>query len=105
VHGTPDDVGTVDIVVNATSIGMGVRPEDPPVLPFDPDLLRPGQVVADLVYQPIRTGLLRAAEARGARTVNGVGMLLYQAAYAFELWTGVAAPVTAMRQAVLEHLG
>jgi len=103
-HGSDAEVAGVDIVVNATSVGMGVGSGHPPVLPFDPDLLRQGQVVADLVYQPIRTGLLEAAEARGATTVNGVGMLLYQAAYAFELWTGVAAPVAAMRGAVLDHL-
>jgi len=93
-----------DIVVNATSLGMGVRPPHEPVLPFPVELIRAEQVVADLVYQPIRTGLLEAAAARGARTVNGVGMLLYQAAYAFELWTGVDAPVAAMREAVLDHL-
>jgi len=104
-HGAEGDVAGVDIVVNATSVGMGVASGQPPALPFDPDLIRPGQVVADLVYQPIRTGLLEAAEARGAIVVNGVGMLLHQAAYAFELWTGVAAPVAAMRGAVLEHLG
>ena len=97
-------IAAADIVVNATSLGMGVRPPTEAVLPFDVALLRAGQVVADLVYQPIRTGLLEAAAARGATTVNGVGMLLHQAAYAFELWTGVAAPVGAMRDAVLGHL-
>ena len=97
-------VGEADIVVNATSVGMGVRPPAPAVMPFDPRLLRAEQVVVDLVYQPIRTGLLEAAAAQGAHIVNGVGMLLHQAAYAFELWTGVAAPVGAMRVAVLGHL-
>lgn len=103
VLGTPDDVGSVDIVVNATSVGMGQAPERAD-LPFDADRLRAEQLVADLVYQPIRTGLLVEAERRGARTLNGVGMLLHQAARAYTLWTGQAAPVNAMRGAVLSQL-
>jgi len=72
---------------------------------FDPGLLHPGQVVADLVYHPLVTPLLAAAAARGARTVGGLGMLVHQAAAAIENWTGQAAPVQAMwaaAQAVLE---
>ena len=61
--------------------------------------LRSGQVVADLVYQPVRTELLEAAAAGGCRTVDGVGMLVHQAALAFELWTGIDAPVGAMLEA------
>ncbi|MFN0027421.1 MAG: shikimate dehydrogenase [Acidimicrobiales bacterium] len=94
----------VDIIVNATSVGMG-RPAWPdPVLPLDSSALRPDQVVADLVYQPVRTGLLHAAEGAGCRTLNGVGMLLYQAVSAFELWTGHSAPVSEMRAAVEAQL-
>lgn len=94
----------VDIIVNATSVGMGSPPSPNPVLPLDQRLLRPGHIVADLVYQPVRTGLLQAAEAVGARTLNGVGMLLYQAVLAFELWTGRSAPVSEMRAAVEARL-
>lgn len=100
-------VGEMDIIINATSVGMGIHPIDPrrqPELPFDPAALGPGHIVADLVYQPVRTGLLEAAERAGARTLNGVGMLLYQAVRAFELWTGHAAPVLAMREAVEGYL-
>ena len=100
-------VGEMDIIVNATSVGMGIHPIDQrgqPELPFDPAALGPGHIVADLVYQPARTGLLEAAERAGARTLNGVGMLLYQAVRAFELWTGHAAPVPAMREAVEGYL-
>ena len=63
--------------------------------------IRPGQIVADLVYHPLRTLLLEAADSQGAVTVSGVGMLLHQAGLAFELWTGRAAPITAMREAML----
>lgn len=87
-----------DLVVNATSIGMGASGG----LPFDPAILGgAGQVVADLVYQPLETPLLAAARAAGGTAVDGLGMLVHQAAIAFELWTGEAAPVDAMRAAAL----
>jgi shikimate dehydrogenase len=63
--------------------------------------LHDGLVVVDIVYKPLRTKLLQQAEAAGARTVDGLGMLVHQAARAFELWTGQRAPVNVMRQALL----
>ena len=90
----------VEVLVNATSVGMGTDE-----LPVDLAVLRPGLVVADLVYHPRRTALLAAAEAAGATAVDGIGMLVHQAALAFELWTGVAAPVEVMRRAALARLG
>jgi shikimate dehydrogenase len=84
-----------DLVVNATPIGMGADG----AVPFDPSLLGAGQVVADLVYDPLETPLLAAAAAAGCRTVDGLGMLVHQAALAFEAWTGEAAPLEAMRAA------
>lgn len=89
-----------EVLVNATSVGMGTDE-----LPIDPAVLRTGVVVADLVYHPRRTALLAAAEAAGATAVDGIGMLVHQAALAFELWTGVEAPVGAMSQAVMARLG
>jgi shikimate dehydrogenase len=94
------EVATADVVVNATPVGMG---EDPG-LPCPVELLRPGQVVADLVYHPLETAWLAAARRAGATTVDGLGMLVHQAARAFRLWTGVAAPVGAMRAAALDEL-
>ena len=73
-------------------------------MPVDPALLRAGQIVADLVYHPLDTALLRAARAAGARAVDGLGMLVHQAAHSFRLWTGVDAPVTVMREAALAEL-
>ena len=110
--------GSSDLIVNATPIGMAARPVDDnsldgnsvdgraelALLPLDLDRLRPGQVVADLVYHPRRTPLLEAAAAGGAATVDGVGMLVHQGAIAFERWTGTAAPVEVMREAVLAGL-
>jgi shikimate dehydrogenase len=84
-----------ELVVNATSIGMGGGSE----LPLDPGQLRRGHVVAELVVQPVRTALLDAAAASGCLPIDGVGMLVHQAAAAFEAWTGQSAPVTAMMEA------
>ena len=95
--GTMDDIAGADVVVNATSVGMGADPS----MPCDPSLLRPGQVAVDLVYEPTETAWLAALRQRGVEAHNGLSMLAYQAAAAFELWTGAEAPVEVMRQAAL----
>ena len=95
--GTMDDIAGADVVVNATSVGMGADPS----MPCDPSLLRPGQVAVDLVYEPTETAWLAALRQRGVEAHNGLSMLAYQAAAAFELWTGADAPVEVMRQAAL----
>lgn len=85
------------LVVNTTSLGLhGDTP--PPDLPLDG--LGRDQVVADIVYRPGGTPWLAAAGARGARTVDGLGMLLHQGAAAFEQWTGHEAPTEVMREAL-----
>ena len=66
-------------------------------IPLDAGLLRAGQVVAELVVHPVRTPLVVAAEAAGCTTVDGVGMLVHQAAIAFRHWTGVEPPLAAMQ--------
>jgi shikimate dehydrogenase len=72
------------LVVNTTSLGMIGKPD----LRVPLDGLRPGMVVTDLVYTPLKTGLLVAAEKAGCVTVDGLGMLLYQAVPGFERWFG-----------------
>jgi shikimate dehydrogenase len=69
-------------------------------MPVPADLLASRMTVSDIVYNPRRTKLLAEAEARGLRTHGGLGMFVYQGAYAFEYWTGRPAPVAAMREAV-----
>ena len=96
--GEVGEVGAMDVVINASPVGMAGGP-DPDGTPISTHALVPGQVVVDIVYQPRRTPLLVAAEAAGATTVGGVGMLLHQAAIAFEHWTGLDAPIDAMRAA------
>ena len=94
-------VGSADLVVNATPFGMaGASParERTPWL-VAPQLLHEGQVAADLVYAPRPTRWLVEAAAAGARSVDGLGMLVHQAAAQLVLWTGEPAPVEAMWEA------
>ena len=92
-------VADADIVVNATSVGMGNDE-----LAVDPALLHAGQVVADLVYHPLETALLRAARLAGAATVDGLGMLVHQAALQQQLWLGTLPDPAVMRDAALREL-
>ena len=91
-----------DLVVQATPLGM--HPYTEGTVPFPFAQLKPGVLVCDLVYNPARTNFLSKAAQAGAVTINGLGMLLYQGAMAFELWTGIPAPVQVMREALLKAL-
>ena len=86
------------LLVNTTSLGMHGQP----ALKIDVGLLPSNAVVADLVYVPLRTTLLAAAQARGLRTADGLGMLLHQAVRGFELWFGQRPAVTAELRALVE---
>ncbi len=90
-----------DILVNATSVGM-TPSMDETLVPFN--LLKPGLVVFDIVYNPIKTRLLREAEEAGAKTISGIDMLVWQGALAFEKWTGIKAPIELMREEVIKIL-
>jgi len=93
-----DRLGDADLFVNTTTLGMAGQPE------LDADIGRlPGHaIVADLVYVPLMTPLIRTAKARGQRTADGLGMLLHQAVRGFELWFGRKPEVTAELRAVVE---
>lgn len=93
-------VEQAELIVNATPVGMGADP----TLVVDASLLGPGQVVADLIYEPVETPLLAAARAAGAVPVSGVGTLVHQAAHAFRRWTGEDPPVEAMSAAAVAAL-
>lgn len=86
------------LVVNTTSLGMKGQPP----LPLEVSALRADATVADLVYVPLETALLKAAKARGLRTADGLGMLLHQAVRGFELWFGKRPQVTAELRALVE---
>jgi shikimate dehydrogenase len=92
----PSEVrSAVDVIINTTSLGL--REDDP--LPLTASLLSERHAVCDLIYH--QTPLLRAASRLGCRTLDGAGMLLWQGAFAFEIWTGVKAPVEQMREALM----
>ena len=89
---------SMGLLVNTTSLGMHGQP----ALELDVGLLPPQAVVADLVYVPLQTPLLAAAQARGLKTADGLGMLLHQAVRGFELWFGQRPEVTPELRALVE---
>jgi shikimate dehydrogenase len=97
--GVPGDIPSAEIVVNATSVGMGSTE-----LPLDAALLRPHHVVADIVYHPRVTALLAAAQSVGAVAIDGLGMLVHQAVLQEQLWTGHSPEAAVLRDAAERHL-
>jgi shikimate dehydrogenase len=90
-----------DIVVNTTPVGMSPEVGSSPI---PRGLLRPGMVVMDMVYNPLRTRLLQEAAAAGCTVIDGLAMFVHQGARQFELWTGMPAPIEIMRLAVEAEL-
>lgn len=95
----PQLIEEADLLVNATSVGMG---ED--VSPVDPNVLHSDLFVMDAVYHPLETRLLKDAKAAGSTTVDGGWMLLYQGVAAFERWLDVEVPIDAMNEALRAQL-
>jgi shikimate dehydrogenase len=91
-----------EIMVNTTPLGMAPRADEMPVAV---EKLRPGLVVMDIVYNPLKTRLLREAAGAGCTTIDGLSMFVHQGARQFELWTGMKAPVDIMRMTVEAELG
>jgi shikimate dehydrogenase len=91
-----------DLLVNATSIGLFPNVDARPELASES--IRPGMVVCDVIIAP-STPFLDEARLRGARTLDGLGMLVYQGAIGFRLWTGLDAPVKVMHDALARALG
>jgi shikimate dehydrogenase len=92
----------VDILINATSVGMVPRTE---AVPISLGGLTSRTLVMDIVYNPLETALLSAARSKGCATVDGTAMFVFQAVSQFEMWTGLEAPVALMRRTVLAALG
>jgi shikimate dehydrogenase len=93
---------SIDLLLNATSLGL--KPGDPLPIQGSGFDLRQTAAVYDMIYQPAETPLLAAAKAAGARTANGLGMLLYQGAHALEIWSCKPAPIEVMREALHRHI-
>jgi shikimate dehydrogenase len=97
-YSIPEDAA---IFINATSIGLG---DDAARAPIAVDSLRPELIVADVVFNPPQTWLLRTAANRGAKTLDGLGMLVNQAVISFKIWTGREPDADVMRDALEEFL-
>jgi shikimate 5-dehydrogenase len=91
-----DSIAQSYLLINATSVGM--VPDIDDTIIKDTSLFRPELVVADVVYEPQETRLLREAKAAGCQTFNGMYMLLHQGAKAFQIWTGQEMPVSVIKE-------
>jgi len=91
----------IDVLINATSVGMSPKADQTLV---SASMMHRGLVVYDIVYEPLRTKLLREARRAGGRTIDGLGMLVHQGALAFEIWTGKRAPIKVMEAAAKREL-
>ena len=96
------EIQRYDVVVQTTSVGMFPKINDTP-LPLSS--IKQHAVFSDIIYNPFETKLLREAKASGAITQNGIHMFAYQAALAFEIWTGKFLDTDRMKKLVKEHLG
>jgi len=90
------------ILINTTPVGMI---PDTDAMPVKSDDLEKSMVVMDIIYNPLKTRLIKEAENIGCMTIDGISMFVYQGAFQFELWTGKKAPVEVMKKAVLNALG
>ncbi len=94
-------VESADVILNASSMGMAGNEN----VPVPKKWLRSNQCVFDIVYRPVRTRLLRNAVIAGARTIDGLDMLVSQGACSFSIWTGKKAPVSEMRRSIARVTG
>lgn len=101
-EGNYDVPPEADVVINATSIGLG---DGEARVPLNVATLEADMVVADVIFNPPETRLLRDAKSRGCQTLDGLGMLVNQAVIGFKIWTGQDADPQVMRDALEEFLG
>jgi len=96
-----EEIGNSDLLINCTSVGMHPKVDE---MPIPADYLHEKLVVMDIVYNPVKTKLLKTAEEKGCKTIDGVGMLVHQGAEALRIWLGIEPPIETMRKAVIENL-
>ncbi|MCX8188952.1 MAG: shikimate dehydrogenase [Nitrososphaeria archaeon] len=96
-----ESVTEADLLINCTSVGMYPDVEKTPI---PKDYLKKDLVIMDIVYNPLQTRLLRDAVEIGCKIINGLDMLVNQAALSFKIWTGIEAPLDIMKKAALEVL-
>ena len=89
------------ILINTTPVGMTPSTD---AMPVNRELLDNSMVVMDVVYNPLKTRLIKTADDIGCKTIDGASMFVYQGAFQFELWTGSQAPLSVMRKTVMDVL-
>jgi len=96
------DLSSFDLIVNTTSVGLHAKDKMLLTEKNIPSAAAGKKYFVDLIYNPAETDFLKLARKKGHKTLNGLPMLLYQGARAFEIWTGKKAPVQIMRQALIQ---
>jgi shikimate dehydrogenase len=96
------EIKNTDILINATRVGMSPAANQTLVTS---DMMHPGLLAFDIVYEPLQTKFIQEARKVGARTLTGIEMLIHQGAISFQIWTGMPAPVDVMRTAAKRELG
>jgi shikimate dehydrogenase len=98
-----EDLKDADVLINTTPVGMHPNEDQNPIVTSD--MMHRDLVVNDIVYNPLKTGLIIEAEKIGAKTISGTKMLIYQGVEAFRIWTGITPPVKTFEKALMKGLG
>jgi shikimate dehydrogenase len=98
-----EELNDTDVLVNTTPVGMHPNEDQKPIVTSD--MMHRDLVVNDIVYNPLKTGLLKEAEKAGAKTISGTKMLIYQGLESFRIWTGITPPVEIFERALMNGLG
>ena len=97
-----EELKDTDILINTTPIGMYPNISQQPLVTAN--MMHPGLIVNDIVYNPLKTGLIVEAEKVGAKTISGVKMLIYQGVESFKIWTGIEPPVEVFQNALMDEM-
>jgi len=97
-----EELKDTDILINTTPIGMYPNISQQPLVTAN--MMHPGLIVNDIVYNPLKTGLIVEAEKVGAKTISGVKMLIYQGVESFKIWTGIEPPVEVFQNALMNEM-
>lgn len=98
-----EELNDADVLINTTPVGMHPNEDQKPIVTSD--MMHRDLVVNDIVYNPLKTGLLKEAQKAGAKTISGTKMLIYQGLEAFRIWTGITPPVEIFERALMKGLG
>jgi shikimate dehydrogenase len=98
-----EELRDTDVLINTTPVGMHPHEDQKPIV--SSDMMHQDLVVNDIVYNPLKTGLIREAEKAGAKTINGTKMLIYQGLESFRIWTGINPSFEVFEAALMKGLG